>query len=127
MGKTGKTERGHKVVIINRMKALGTYDVAFEECIRRLAALYAEREEIEEEIKSPEFSRLVNHTNKAGKTNIVKNPLLAMRAEVTAQIMEHEKELGLTPSALKKISDTAARNKAEESPLAQALRSMSAG
>ena len=125
--RTGKTERGHKVVIINRMKALGTYDAAFDECIKRLAALYTEREEIEEEMKKPGFSRMVEHTNKAGNTNLVKNPLIVMRAEVTSRILEHEKELGLTPAALKRMGESAMKAKQEESPLAQALRSLSGG
>lgn len=112
-------------MIVNKMRALGVYDDAFDECVKRLATLYEERAEIEAEMKKDGFERLIQHTNKAGKTNLVKNPLVIMRAEVTSQIMEHEKELGLTPSALKRINAAAIKEEPKESALAKALRSLS--
>lgn len=65
------------------------------------------------------------YTNKGGATNPTKNPILAARDDVYTQILQHERELGLTPAALKRINETVMRKKEVSgfaSALADALR-----
>ena len=48
---------------------------------------------------------IVEHTNKNGSTNRVKNPLLALYNELNRDALSYWKELGLTPAGLRKIKD----------------------
>ena len=61
------------------------------------------------------------HTNKAGATNPTKNPFLTARDEVYSQLLSHERELGLTPSALKKMNEAALRSPTASTGFAGAL------
>ena len=66
---------------------------------------------------------VVEHTNKAGATNIVKNPYLVALNDVDTQLIVHERELGLTASALKKINEQGLRVK-KTSSLAEVLKDL---
>ena len=106
-----KSERAYKNDIIKRMRNLGTYRDEFLPTIDRLARLYVHRENLEREFDESGGAPTIEYTNKAGATNIVKNPILAARDEVYDQLLSHERELGLTPQALKKMNETAMKGR----------------
>lgn len=115
-----------KRTIIERMTKLGTYKPQYMEAINRTAKLYVQMDEIEAAFAKSGGNVVVTHTNKAGAKNFVKNPFLQARDEVYSQLLAHERELGLTPAALKRIND-AAMIKEKKSPLAQALEKLGSG
>lgn len=104
-----KSELSYRMGIVRRMKAVGTYREEFEPVIRRLATLYCQLDKLEKQYEMTGNNPVVTHTNKAGATNFVKNPVLTARDEVYSQLLAHEKELGLTPAALKKMNEQAMR------------------
>lgn len=113
-----------KRTIIERMQKLGTYKPQYMEAINRTAKLYVQMDEIETAFEKSGGNVVVTHTNKAGAKNFVKNPFLQARDEVYTQLLAHERELGLTPAALKRINE-AAMAKEKKSTLGEALKALS--
>lgn len=95
----------HRRRTVERMKVLGTYRPQFGAAIDRVADLYVQLDELDKLWNADRRELVVEHTNKAGATNLAKHPLLDIRDGVYSQLLAHERELGLTPSALKKIND----------------------
>ena len=48
---------------------------------------------------------IVTHTNQRGQKNIVKHPALVAVLDCNAQALAYWRDLGLTPSGLRKISE----------------------
>lgn len=113
-----------KRTIIERMTKLGTYKPQYMEAINRTAKLYVQMDEIEAAFAKSGGNVVVTHTNKAGAKNFVKNPFLQARDEVYTQLLAHERELGLTPAALKRINESA-MVKEKKSTLGEALKALS--
>lgn len=113
-----------KRTIIERMTKLGTYKPQYMEAINRTAKLYMQMDEIEAAFAKSGGNVVVTHTNKAGAKNFVKNPFLQARDEVYTQLLAHERELGLTPAALKRINESA-MIKEKKSTLGEALKALS--
>lgn len=116
-----KTERSYKQDIVRRMKAIGTYREEFNPTIERLARLYCQRDKLEQQYDESGGNPVIMHTNKAGATNPTKNPFLTARDEVYSQLLSHERELGLTPNALKKMNEAALRSPVQATGFAAAL------
>lgn len=119
------TARRYKNEIIRKMRSVGTYRDEYESAIDRTAALYMQLDGIEEQFQRSGGSAVIKHTNKAGATNLVKNPFLTARDEVYSQLLAYERELGLTPASLKRLNGSAGEG--TENKLAAALREMSGG
>ena len=120
--KRPKTEQEKYMAgIVRRMKAVGTYRKEFIPTIERLAALYVQRENIEKQYAESGGNAVILHTNKAGATNAAKNPFLTARDEVYTQLLSHERELGLTPSGLKKLNEAELHPRKQASGFAAAL------
>ena len=105
-----KTEKKYKNAIKRRMRSIGTYRSEFLPIIERLAMLYCHRDKLEQQYAASGSEPVIMHTNKSGVTNPTKNPILTARDEVYSQILSHERELGLTPNAMKKLNGTAFRS-----------------
>lgn len=118
-------EKEYKREIIKRLKALALYKPEFTPTIERLATLYVECDKLTEQYTKSGGNPVILHTNTTGGKNQKKNPILQARDEVYAQLLAHERELGLTPAALKKINESVLRTKQVSgfaSALADALR-----
>jgi phage terminase small subunit len=91
--------------------------------IYRLAELYVRREATKDEFRRSGGHAIIKQTNKGGNVYAVKNPLLTEIDFVDRTILEMEKELGLTPQAIRKINEAALGKKPqpEDDPLALAL------
>lgn len=126
MAKDEMTLRRYRNEIVRNMRRLGTYREEFDRTIERTAALYVQQDRIERQFAESGGNAVVRHTNKAGATNAVKNPFLTARDEVYTQLLEHEKELGLTPAALRRLRGDALR-RPDADPLAEALRRLDSG
>lgn len=117
------TEKGFRDKIRNACRGVGTYREEFESIIWRLAELYVRRETTKDEFRKSGGKAIIKQTNKGGNSYAVKNPLLTEIDFVDKQILEMERELGLTPQAIRKINEAALGKKpqAEDDPLALAL------
>ena len=116
-------EKQYRAKIMRSMKKLSIYRAEFLPIIERTAQLYVLRDQIASDFEESGGHAVVEHTNKAGATNIVKNPYLVALNDVDTQLIVHERELGLTASALKKINEQGLRVK-KTSSLAEVLKDL---
>ncbi len=93
---------------IERIKAqlemLKTTEIAYDPVIETLAAILEKRDQLEAKYKKDGSRPVIEYTNKAGATNMIKNPLLTMWDDLNKSALAYWRELGLTPSAYKKIT-----------------------
>ena len=116
------TEKGFRDKIRRACEGVGTYRPEFEAVIWRLAECYVRMQHARGEFERTGSKTFVAYTNKAGATNPAKNPYLQEIDFLQKTAMEMERELGLTPAALRKINEAAMLAVAEpEDPLAAAL------
>jgi len=120
-GLTVKTVLQHKNDIIKKMKALKVYKPEFEHAINGLARALYDMERTIELFDESGGQIIVEHTNKAGATNVVKNPFYLAIETLRQDIIIYSRELGLTPAALKRINDQSMKQE-KQSPLEEALR-----
>ena len=99
-----KNIKKYKTQIIYKMKQVGTYHPSFAYTVDTLAKILVDCEDTEKKFKATGGNKLVMHTNKGGATNIVKNPLYQAIEKMRDDIITYSRELGLTPSGLKRIN-----------------------
>lgn len=95
--------KGYRRKIISDMKAIGTYRPEFEKTINNLAKIYVDMDTAREQFEKSGGSLVVKHTNKSGATNWVKNPFYLVIEGLQNNILQYNRELGLTPAGLRKI------------------------
>ena len=83
----------------------GTYKPCFDHMIDSLAGILETRDKAREQFQEGGAEAVVEHTNKSGNTNLVKNPALSLILECESQALTFWRELGLTPAGLKRIDD----------------------
>lgn len=88
----------------------GTYQPFFDSVIDTLADILEKRDRANDLFLASGNNPVISHTNKAGATNLVKNPLLQAVNELNASALTYWRDMGLTPAGLKKIDDSALKN-----------------
>lgn len=78
--------------------------------IDTLSDILEKRDRANEQFMASGNNAVISHTNKAGATNLTKNPLLQAVTELNASALSYWRDLGLTPAGLKKINDSALKN-----------------
>lgn len=116
----------YKRLIKERMTKLGIYKPQYAALIERTAKLYMKLDELEKEFNKSGRERFVEYTNKAGATNLIASPYIRAIEDVYAELIVHERELGLTPAALRKLGEVST-TKPAKSPLEAALERLSGG
>lgn len=91
--------------------------------IDTLAGILETRDKAQKQFDDSGGAAVVEHTNKGGATNIMKNPALTIIMDCNAQALQYWRDLGLTPSGLKKINEQAMQ-KPKKSLLAEALKDL---
>lgn len=81
----------------------GTYHKSFTMAIETLAGILETRDKAEEKYIAAGSEPIVKHTNKAGATNIVKNPALVVINDCNVQALAYFRDLGLTAKGLKSL------------------------
>ena len=109
--------------ITESTRRVGTYRAEFGPVIDTLAGILEKRDKTEEQFQKTGGNAVVTHTNKGGAANLVKNPLLVVIGELNSQALAYWRDLGLTPSGLKKINEKALE-KRKGNALAEALREL---
>lgn len=74
----------------------GTYEPWYDHVIDTLAGILENRDRAQKQFKDMEYQPVISHTNKAGQTNMVKNPALVIITDMNAQALLFWRELGLT-------------------------------
>ena len=117
------TEKGMRVKIRNALTGLGIYREEFEWQIQMLAELFIRREDTKEAFRKSGGAAIIKQTNKGGNAYAVKNPLLTEIDFVEKRIIDLAREMGMTPSAIRKVNEAALGKKPqpEDDPLAVAL------
>jgi P27 family predicted phage terminase small subunit len=100
---------------------VGTYKPAFDSIIESLAIIMEMRDTAQAEFEADGCKATMEYTNKGGATNVVKNPALQVVDELHKTALSYWKELGLTPSGLKKLKEAAAVAEKEMTALDKAL------
>lgn len=85
-------------------KGAGTYQPYFDNAIDTLAGILETRDDVEQKYIESGAEPVVGYTNKSGNTNMIRNPLLSTYDEMNKTALMYWKELGLTPSAYKKVT-----------------------
>ena len=117
------TEKGFRIKIREACKSLDSYREEFEPVIGRLAELYCRVNTAKDQWREEGSPFYVTQVNKGGNEYYIKHPLLQEIDNTEKTILSLEKELGLTPVAIKKINE-AAVGKAkleDDDPIAAAL------
>ena len=117
------TKRAWKMKIKKACEQAGTYRSYFDMTIETLADILAKRDKAEDEFKKSGSEAIIEHTNKNGATNKEQNPALRLINDYNRDALTYWRDLGLTPSGLKKINDKAMQ-KPKMSALAEALKDL---
>lgn len=100
-----------------------TYKPFFESVIDTLAQTLETRDMIHEQwVDEGCQATIVNTTDRSGKENVHKNPLLSLESEYNSLALKYWVELGLTSKSLKSIQKTLADDDGES--LADVLKSL---
>lgn len=86
-------------------KEAGTYKPFFNSIIDTLAGIMEMRDDACEKFEATGGNTVIAYTNKGGATNIVKNPALVVVLDCNAQALAYWRDLGLTPSGLKRLNE----------------------
>ena len=91
--------------IKNACEQAGTYNKVFDPVIEALATILEKRDYAQSMLEGQPL--VIQHTNKAGAKNFVKNPFYMIWDEQNKMALQYWRELGLTPSGLKKLNEEA--------------------
>ena len=84
-------------------KDAGTYQPYFDSVIDTLAQIMEIRDITHDKWVEEGSEPTVIHVNKAGEANSTKNPLLTLENDLNTQALAHWRDLGLSPSGLRKL------------------------
>ena len=104
-------KRKWKNRITRSCKEAGTYQNQFDDVIDTLAGILENRDRAQEQFEAMNCQPVVQHTNKKGSVNLVKNPALVIINECNAQALTFWKELGLTAKSFQSMQKAGFRPK----------------
>lgn len=113
--------------IIADMKEVGTYKPEFNKTIETLAKIYEDIDTARAQFERSGGNMIIIHKNKSGAENLVKNPFYLIIENLQANILQYNRELGLTPKGLKNINEKEMSTKKKKSKLEAAMEQLSGG
>lgn len=90
-------------VIRDACEQAGTYSEEYESVIDTLAGIMEIRDAAQKQYEMSGSNPVVSYTNKAGHTNLRKNPALQVITDQNAAALAYWRDLGLTPAGFKKL------------------------
>lgn len=114
-----------EATIKKQMEAVGTYRESFQRAISTLATILEQRDTVYEEFQK-DGRTVIERVSDRGAVNSAKNPLFVAWMDLNNQALAYWRDLGLTPSGLKKIDEGAMKQK-KRSTLAEALAELEKG
>lgn len=109
------TKQGYVKRIKKATEEAGTYKPYFDDVIDILAEILIKRDEADAKYKELGNAPVID-----GRQGLVKNPALLIWDDLNKSALAYWRDLGLTPSGLKKINEDALATK-PQSALAKAL------
>lgn len=101
--------------ITKACKEAGTYEPFFKLVIKQLSQIMEMRDAAMKQFEASGGNPVVMHTNKAGATNIVKNPALQVIDNCNTQALAYWRDLGLTSKGYVAITGRKPAEKKETS------------
>lgn len=98
-------------VIAEACRDAGTYRDYFDGSISTLAEILETRDACQRQYKKEGAVPIIEKVNVMGVANKVRNPLLETIITLNTQALSYWRDLGLTPSGLKKINEKAMQGK----------------
>lgn len=93
-----------KAKIIKLLHPVCTDYKRYNAIIETLSDILEQRDACLEKYLNDGGAPVIEYTNKAGATNLVKNPQLVIWMDLNTQALSYWRELGLTPAAYRKIT-----------------------
>lgn len=93
-----------KSIITKQMTALGIKTEPYKPVIATLCDILEQRDAVYAQYLSEGAEPVREYTNKAGATNLTKNPLLILWDDLNKSALAYWRDLGLTPSSYKKLA-----------------------
>lgn len=115
------TKTKYKNLILKQLSALGIQEESYDSVIESLALILVQRDKTRKEFEESGGKSVMEYTNKGGSTNMTKNPLLVIWDELNKTALAYWRELGLTPSAYKKLTGDGVKKETKQKGLAAAL------
>lgn len=81
-----------------------TYESHFDSVISSLASILETRDIAQKQFEETGCKTVIEHTNKNGAVNVVKNPALTALLDCDAHALAYWRDLGLTPAGYKKLN-----------------------
>lgn len=100
----------------------GTYKPYFDTAIDTLASIMELRDKAQVNFRKGGSLITVEHTNKGGNTNIVKNPALTIIDDLNRTALAYWRDLGLTPAGLKRLNNDALQGSGKGASLGDVLK-----
>lgn len=119
-----KTKKQWENLINKQLSELGIFEKAYSSAVKSLAAILEQRDKTFEEFQDSGGKSVIEYTNKGGSTNMTKNPLLVLWDDLNKTALAYWRELGMTPSAYKKLTGTGVKKETAKKGLAAALASI---
>lgn len=98
------TKAKWKGIIEEQIRAKKIDAAEYAPVVETLAGILEQRDKVFTEYRKSKEGPVVEYTNKAGATNLVKNPRILLWDDLNKSALLYWKELGLTPSSYKKIT-----------------------
>lgn len=108
-------------IITRNSERAGTFKPFFSPVIETLAGILEMRDTLQAQFEAEGGQPIVEHTNKAGATNVEQNPILRMINDLNRDALAYWRDLGLTPAGLKRVNEQALKA-AKRSALSEALK-----
>lgn len=105
------TKEEWKKRIEKSCESIGTYKPEYDSVIDTLAGIMEIRDDAQEQYQQSGSHPVVAYTNKAGHTNLRKNPALQVINDCNTQALAYWRDLGLTPSGFKKLDGQVVQKK----------------
>lgn len=118
------TKKKWKELIENACRDAGTYKPYFDTAIDTLAGIMELRDKAQVNFRKGGSLITVEHTNKGGNTNIVKNPALTIIDDLNKTALAYWRDLGLTPAGLKRLNNDALQGNTKGASLGDVLKNI---
>lgn len=105
------TKNRWKARIIKCCEDAGTYKPYFDDVVDTLADILAKRDQAQTAYKKMGGEVVVYHTNKSGAQNLELHPALKTVNDLNRDALQYWRDLGLTPSALRRMNESAFKPK----------------
>jgi phage terminase small subunit len=106
------------------MLEVGTYRPAFDVALQSAADVLEKRDAALREFVDSGGDACVEYVSDRGSVNVKKNPRLQIWMDLNNQAFSFCRDLGLTPSGLKKLNDEALAGGGGGSPLERIIQAM---